>query len=107
MPDVILTAAHCRGGSYDVYVNLPKLNGNSGQRMSKKKELPHPNYDSGRTNNDFMLVFLNREVNMDRASLVRLNTNSNAPANNAQVTVMGFGDTGMDDGFERFLCAFV
>ena len=94
-PDVVLTAAHCQGGSYDIYVNLPKLNSNSGQKMSKKKELPHPDYDSSVTNNDFMLIFLNNEVNMNGASLVRLNANPNVPAVNAQVTVMGFGDTGM------------
>jgi len=100
-PDVVLTAAHCQGGSYDVYVNHPKLNTNSGQKMSKKKELPHPNYDSRGTNNDFMLVFLNSEVNMNQASLVRLNSNSNFPVNNAQVTVMGFGDTDPRDSVSK------
>lgn len=62
-PDVVLTAAHCQGGEYDAIIGRHDLRSNDGEEISVKTELPHPSYDPHTTDNDFMLVFLDRETN--------------------------------------------
>ena len=45
--DAILTAAHCKGGTYNVAKRRHDLiNDNDGQVISMKSDLPHPNYDA-------------------------------------------------------------
>jgi trypsin len=96
--DVVLTAAHCAGGSYDVVIDRPNLNnGNSGQTISMKRELPHPQYNSQTTDNDFNLVFLSEPANMAGIKLVTLNEDSNYPEVGLDVTVVGYGDTNPSD----------
>ena len=56
--DVVLTAAHCQGGNYDVVVNRYDLNSNDGETISIDYEVPHPKYNDKTTDNDFNLVFL-------------------------------------------------
>lgn len=57
-----------------------------------KTEVPHPQYISSKTDNDFNLIFLFEEVEAD-VELVSLNSNSNLPNTQDSVTVMGWGDT--------------
>lgn len=96
--DVVLTAAHCQGGSYDVVVGRHDIvNDNDGNKIGKKTEVPHPEYDSYSTDNDFMLVFLNRAATAYNVDLVELNSRSSVPSVGEGVTVMGWGDTNIDE----------
>jgi len=90
--DVILTAAHCQGGTYNVVLGRHDWNDNDGEVIAMKKELPHPNYDAQSTNNDFMLVFLNSATTANNVDLVTLNSASSVPSVGQGVTVMGWGD---------------
>ena len=40
--NVVLTAAHCKGGNYNVVVGKHKLSNGGGQTVRKKLEVPHP-----------------------------------------------------------------
>lgn len=62
-----------------------------------KRELPHPNYDSHSTDNDFMLVFLNEATTANNVDLVSLNSEPSVPSLDESVTVMGWGDTDIRD----------
>jgi trypsin len=92
--NVVLTAAHCQGGSYRVALGRHDLDTNKGQVIGMKKEVPHPNYDRDNTDNDFMLVFLQGAAKLNGdVSLVKLNKNVSIPRVGDGVTVMGWGDT--------------
>lgn len=91
--DVVLTAAHCKGGQYDVVIGRHDLNDRDGEAIAMKKEVPHPNYDSQSTNNDFMLVFLERPAAIGNNDLVSLNSQHSIPRTGQRVTSMGWGDT--------------
>jgi trypsin len=63
-------------------------------------ELPHPGYDEARTDNDFMLLFL--DLGDDPYALlaagegvvtVKLNSDPSVPASGQDATVVGWGDT--------------
>jgi trypsin len=59
-----------------------------------QNEVPHPNYNGENTDNDFMLVFLQRTATLnDDVSLVKLNDNTSVPGIGVGVTVMGWGVT--------------
>jgi trypsin len=96
-PDIVLTAAHCGGGSYDVVINRPNQNSNGGQTIGKKREITHPQYNPRTTDNDFNIVVLDKPADMSKAKLVKLNSNKNYPAVGQEVTVIGFGDTNPSD----------
>ena len=91
--DVILTAAHCQGGSYNIVLGRHDVDDNDGEVIGMKNEVPHPDYDSRTTDNDFMLVFLDSAVTATNVDLVKLNKDSNVPSIGSSVTVMGWGDT--------------
>ncbi|KAL7523848.1 hypothetical protein ACHAXR_001002, partial [Thalassiosira sp. AJA248-18] len=91
--DVILTAAHCQGGSYDVVIGRHDFDDSDGEVIAMKRELPHPNYDPHSTDNDFMLVFLNEATTANNVDLVSLNSEPSVPSLDDSVTVMGWGDT--------------
>ena len=91
--DVILTAAHCRGGTYDVVIGRHDVDDNDGEVIGMKRDVPHPQYDPSTTDNDFMLVFLDSPVSSDNYDLVTLNKDSNTPSLSEEVTVMGWGVT--------------
>jgi len=91
--DIILTAAHCRGGSYDVVLGRHNLTDNDGEVIAMKEYVPHPDYDPHSTNNDFMLVFLESPVTASNVDLVSLNSQDSVPSLDQTVTVMGYGDT--------------
>jgi len=95
--DVILTAAHCQGGQYDVVLGRHDLDDNDGEVIGMKRELPHPNYNARSTDNDFMLVFLDEAASTNNVDLVTLNSDSSVPSVGEEVTVMGWGDTDIRD----------
>eukprot|EP00578_Thalassiosira_sp_NH16_P026271 CAMPEP_0181100722 /NCGR_PEP_ID=MMETSP1071-20121207/13349_1 /TAXON_ID=35127 /ORGANISM="Thalassiosira sp., Strain NH16" /LENGTH=370 /DNA_ID=CAMNT_0023183479 /DNA_START=83 /DNA_END=1195 /DNA_ORIENTATION=+ len=94
LPDVVLTAAHCKGGNYNIIAGRLNLGQSGGQVRRKQEEVPHPNYNSRLTENDFMLVFLSRPVNLNEdVGLVKINDNNSIPSVNSRVTNVGWGDT--------------
>jgi len=59
-PDVVLSAAHCAGGEYNAIIGRHELEVMDGDVVDVKNEIMHPNYNGDTTDNDFMLVFLDR-----------------------------------------------
>ena len=94
--DMILTAAHCQGGSYDIVIGRHSLNSNSGESIPMRKEIPHPKYNDRTTDADWMLVLLERPTQQN-LPFVKLNNDKNSPRVGEEVTVMGWGDTTSDD----------
>jgi len=92
--DVVLTAAHCQGGSYRVAVGRHDWTTNQGQIKQMQREEPHPNYNDRKTDNDFMLVFLNGPVTLNAdVNTVRLNPQDSLPADGSSAIAMGWGVT--------------
>mmetsp|Transcript_17496 Transcript_17496/g.34002 ORF Transcript_17496/g.34002 Transcript_17496/m.34002 type:complete len:500 (-) Transcript_17496:300-1799(-) len=98
-PDVVLTAAHCSSGAgrYQVIVGRHDLESSGGETRSVIKEKVHENYDDWLTDNDFMLVFLDREVESPNAEFVSLNGDGSVPEVGEEVTAMGWGDMDPSD----------
>jgi trypsin len=94
--DMILTAAHCQGGSYDIVIGRHSLNSNSGESIPMRKEIPHPKYNDRTTDADWMLVLLERPT-QQKLPFVKLNNDKNSPRVGEEITVMGWGDTTSDD----------
>lgn len=57
-PDVVLSAAHCSGGTYHAIIGRHDLDTNEGDEVEIKEEIVHPEYDASITDNDFMLLIL-------------------------------------------------
>jgi secreted trypsin-like serine protease len=87
--DMVLTAAHCQGGSYNVVIGRHNLNSNSGDSIPMQLEIPHPKYNDMTTDADWMLVKLERPTTQN-VPFIRLNSNGNSPQVGQQVTVMGW-----------------
>ncbi|KAL3768958.1 hypothetical protein ACHAWO_004068 [Cyclotella atomus] len=96
-PDMVLTAAHCQGGSYDVVIGRHNLNSNSGESIPMEEEIPHPDYNDKITDSDWMLVKLKSPTTQKNIPLISLNYDANTPSSGQEVTVMGWGDTTADD----------
>ncbi|KAL9189089.1 hypothetical protein ACHAXT_011579 [Thalassiosira profunda] len=92
-PDVVLSAAHCAGGTYQAIVGRHALNSTDGDAIDVALEMPHPQYDDDTTDNDFMLLFLARPTNetIDLASV-----SPNVVAVGSDVTALGWGDINAD-----------
>ena len=96
--DVILTAAHCQGGPYDVVIGRHDLwDEENGEVIAIKSEMPHPNFDALSMDYDFMLVFLERAADVSNDELMTLNSQNNVPSAGQSVTVMGWGHTEVED----------
>jgi len=95
-PDVVLSAAHCQGGSYQAIVGRHGQNDTDGETLDIRKEIPHPDYDDLTTNNDFMLLFLKSNVTVS-VKMVQINPNESVPVAGDAVTVVGWGDTDPSD----------
>mmetsp|Transcript_32289 Transcript_32289/g.67892 ORF Transcript_32289/g.67892 Transcript_32289/m.67892 type:complete len:475 (+) Transcript_32289:304-1728(+) len=93
--NVVLTAAHCNGGTYSVALGKHNLGAGGGQVIAKKDEIIHPQYNDAKTDNDFMLVILDRDATLnDDVGLVTINDKASTPRVDDRVTVMGWGETG-------------
>ena len=98
--DVVLSAAHCAGGRYKVVIGRHDLDNFSGDEIQMEYEIPHPNYNSRTTNNDYNLVFLQRPTTAN-VNLVNINADASRPRPGDPVTVMGWGDTVAADDIQR------
>lgn len=93
-PDVVLSAAHCQGGEYSAVIGRHDLRTNDGDEIDVATELPHPDYDSYSTNNDFMLLFLSRPTT-ETVDFAKISPDVTSVGES--VTVMGWGDTHISD----------
>ena len=99
-PRVILTAAHCAGGSYAEQVravvgrsNFDNIN--DGEEIDVIQEIIHPKLsrvDGKASNYDFALLILDRAVNTDKIKILQLNSKPNIPVG-TPITVIGHGYT--------------
>ena len=105
--DVVITAGHCNGAlslggiTYNAVINRHNLQNKKrynggGESIRVKKEIRHPQYNPDTVNNDFNLIFLNRAV-QDTSTYLKVNPNSSIPQNNKPLTVIGYGDTNIDE----------
>ena len=97
-PDVVLSAAHCAGGEYKAIIGRHDLETDDGDEVDVGIEMMHPDYDDGTTDNDFMLLFLNRSTTED-VELVQVNPDATSEGTN--VTAMGWGDTNEDENIRE------
>eukprot|EP01083_Nonionella_stella_P210808 762821_1 len=96
-PDVVLSAAHCAGGDYKAIVGRHRLESTNGQELDVEVEMMHPDYDSDTTDNDFMLLFISSKV--EDVEPVQLSPN--VVSEGTDVTVMGWGDTHIDEDIKE------
>ena len=94
--DVVLSAAHCQGGQYQVTVGRHGLTDEDGETIDVETEIPHPDYDDMTTDNDFMLVFLKDSATVD-IKMVQVNSDASVPEVGDPVTVVGWGDTDISE----------
>ncbi|EJK57647.1 trypsin-like serine protease, partial [Thalassiosira oceanica] len=97
-PDIVLSAAHCKtdDATEGVKVVVGRHNledEGDGEVIGASLELSHPDYDFQTTDNDYMIVVLERAVEAD-VDLVQISPDV-VPVD-AAVTVMGWGDTNID-----------
>ncbi|KAL3786234.1 hypothetical protein HJC23_002485 [Cyclotella cryptica] len=95
-PDMVLTAAHCQGISNTAVIGRHNLNSNDGESIPIKRETPHAEFNATIMDSDLMLVLLERPIALD-VPLVKVNSDKNRPRVGESVTVMGWGDTALDD----------
>lgn len=97
-PDTVLTAAHCAGGRYEIVVGRHHVNDRDGDVVGVRKELKHPNYKASTTNNDYMLLFLDRAIDVD---VTYVTISDRFVGNNEAATVVGWGDTHISDKVQQ------
>ena len=103
--DVVLSAAHCMqtaGGvnqnpGYNAVIGRRDLTAAEGEEVVVKTEITHPGYDWSTTDNDLMILILDRPVTGD-VDLVQVSPDV-VPVG-SPVTVMGWGDTDPDDSVQ-------
>ncbi|KAL3786235.1 hypothetical protein HJC23_002486 [Cyclotella cryptica] len=95
-PDMVLTAAHCQGISNTAVIGRHNLNSNDGESIPIKRETLHAEFNATIMDSDLMLVLLERPIALD-VPLVKVNSDKNRPRVGESVTVMGWGDTALDD----------
>lgn len=100
--DVAMTAAHCDAAfasRAEVYVGSVVRGTTVGGALLRRvsTNLPHPQYDSDTLVYDVMLLKLNQAVPADQVQPLAYNTDSNLPADDTQVVVMGYGSTGQGE----------
>ena len=57
-PDIVLSAAHCAGGSYAVLIGTHDLYSGEGDEIEVSREIVHPDYEPQSEDNDFMVLVL-------------------------------------------------
>jgi len=92
-PDVVLSAGHCQGGKYKVVIGRHDLRTDDGQEVEVDVEMVHPGYDDDTTDNDFMLLFLESPI----TDYEPVQVDPSFIPEDTAVTVMGWGDTHIDD----------
>mmetsp|Transcript_43670 Transcript_43670/g.91885 ORF Transcript_43670/g.91885 Transcript_43670/m.91885 type:complete len:460 (-) Transcript_43670:89-1468(-) len=98
-PDVVLSAAHCAvKDDFKVVIGRHHLESTVGDEVDVNVKMLHPDYNSTTTNNDFMLLFLERATTED-VDLVELSPDPVFAG--AAVTAMGWGDTHIDKDIQE------
>jgi len=93
-PDVVLSAAHCAGGKYNVVVGRHDVRDkNEGEEIEVETELVHDEYDDNTTDNDFMLLFLKTPTTEEVNYAVVTNS---VISSGVDVSVIGWGDIDPD-----------
>jgi len=95
-PNLVLTAAHCQGITGDVRVG--SLDAKSlhsgfppGVEAGIKTEIKHPGYDADTTENDYMILELDRDIDTIIYPPINLNFDTQKPTTGEMLTVIGFG----------------
>ena len=96
LKDVILTAAHCLGGSFDVMIGRHGMNDSDGEIISARWQIEHPNYNTDTDEYDMALIVLDRPV-QNLVPLITLNNDRFYPSPGTIAHVMGWGDTDADN----------
>lgn len=91
LKDVVLTAAHCLGGSFNVMIGRHDFDDKDGEIIEAARQIAHPQYDENTSENDFALVVLERPVETV-VPLVTLNDDNFYPTPGTQANVMGWGN---------------
>ncbi len=92
LKDVVLTAAHCLGGSIDILIGRHDFGDSNGEIISAKWQIEHPGYDTNTDEYDLALIVLSRPVEI-AVPLITLNEDSSYPSPGTIAHVMGWGDT--------------
>ncbi|XP_069490843.1 trypsin-like [Ambystoma mexicanum] len=91
----IISAAHCYKSPGILVAHLGEhdttLEEGTEQRLKVEKAIPHPNYDSYSTDNDFMLVKLATPAKFN-AHVQPIKIGNSCPAEGAQCLVSGWGN---------------
>ncbi|KAL7549251.1 hypothetical protein ACHAWF_012515 [Thalassiosira exigua] len=89
-PNIVLGAAHCRQNRrYKAVIDRRDLKTNSGDVRTVIKEIPHPSYNPTKTDNDYMIMVLDRDTEAD-VDPVKVSTE--VVSEGKAVTVVGWGD---------------
>ena len=92
LKDVVLTAAHCLGGSIDVMIGRHDFADSDGEIISAKWQIEHPGYNRNTDEYDLALIVLSRPVS-NAVPLITLNEDSSYPSVGTIAHVMGWGNT--------------
>jgi trypsin len=91
-PNMVLSAAHCYGDIDTVRVGHNKENrGGVTRRVSNI--CVHPNFSEKEFHNDFMILSLDRNVDVNGWQPIEMSNDSSTPASGQILTAMGFGST--------------
>jgi len=90
--DMVLSAAHCAGGSYDAIIGRHDHNDWDGDRIDVEEEYEHPAYTKTTNNYDVMLLKLARTTRAN-VTPVQLNKVDSTPSAFSSTTVLGWGIT--------------
>ena len=96
-PNVVLSAAHCMQTDVGVKVVIGRhdlRNTTDGDEVNVQTQIPHPDYDQTTTNNDYMILILERDTTED---VNFINIHPGYVSGDISVTTMGYGDTDPDD----------
>lgn len=88
---VVITAAHCLGGSISVLYGRHDFDDKDGELISVSKQIPHPKYDEETTEYDMALLVLDKPV-MNAVQVVTVNDDPSYPSAGTTARVMGWGN---------------
>ena len=92
-PDIVLCAAHCAQSTvYNAVIGRHDLRTDDGDVIPVRGQALHPDYNSASTNNDFMIIVLERSTTEGRIVEIGLDIDPETA-----VTAMGWGDTDPSD----------
>lgn len=85
--DIVLTAAHCNRPDHPGWAVV----GPDFEERTLLSSTMHPDYDLFTQENDIWVVKLDSPVDMARATLVELNSDSQVPSADADIEIIGMG----------------